>query len=32
VRVSGSKTYVRFYQIDAETGQRAAITLDLANV
>ncbi|MGR3479383.1 DUF3164 family protein [Salipiger marinus] len=32
VRVTGSKTYVRFYQIDPVTGQREAITLDLANV
>lgn len=32
VRVSGSKTYVRFYENDPETGARKPITLDLANV
>jgi ribulose bisphosphate carboxylase small subunit len=31
VRVSGSKTYVRFYEIDPATERRFAITLDLAN-
>ncbi|AWI83045.1 sulfate transporter [Alloyangia pacifica] len=32
VRVSGSKTYVRFYEIDPETGDRSPISLDLASV
>ncbi len=32
VRVTGSKTYVRFYQTDTETGVRSAISLDLAAV
>ena len=32
VRVVSSKTYLRFYSIDAETGERRAIPLDMANV
>lgn len=30
LRVHGSKTYLRFYNIDTETGARQAISLDLA--
>ena len=32
VRVTSSKTYIRFYEIDTETGRRTAIPLDLAAV
>ena len=32
VRVTSSKTYIRFYKIDTETGDRTAIPLDLAAV
>lgn len=32
VRVSGSKTYVRFYQVDPKTDREIPIPLDLANV
>lgn len=31
VRVSGSKTYVRFYEVDPRTGRENPIPLDLAN-
>jgi len=32
IRVTSSKTYIRFYEIDPETGVRSAISLDLAAV
>ncbi|APX21298.1 putative DUF3164 protein [Salipiger profundus] len=32
IRVSGSKTYVRFYETDPDTGARLPIALDLASV
>ena len=30
LRVNATKTYLRFYNIDTETGARQAISLDLA--
>jgi len=32
IRVTSSKTYIRFYEIDPDTGIRRAIPLDLAAV
>lgn len=32
VRISGSKSYVRFYRVNPATGSQAPIALDLANV
>lgn len=32
VRVVGSKTYIRFYKVDPETGERTPISLDFARV
>lgn len=32
VRVTSSKTYLRFYEVDTDTGARRAISLDLAAV
>ena len=32
VRVTSSKTYIRFYEVNTETGMRQPIPLDLAAV